>query len=290
MPFEKLKHIDSIDCHVVPTICNVCLQSRMHRCVFHVSIIQTKHVFEMLHVDLWGPYRFPTYDGHRYFITIVDDFSRATWVQLFFSKTNAFPILQSFIAFIENQFQTCVKCVRSDNDMEFCDSIANSYYQKKGILHQTTCIQTPQQNGVVERKHKHLLEVAKALFFQSALPIKYWGDCLLTACYLIKSPYKMLYNSKPHYAHLKSFGCLCNASTPAHNRQKFQPRAMACVFLWYPFGKKAYKLLNLATRKVFYSRDVHFYEEHYPFHHLHYSETTTVLPTSDMQNIFFPIT
>ena len=69
--------------------------------------------------------------------------------------------------------------------MEFQDNSALHFYVKKGIIHQKSCVDTPQQNGVVERKHKHLFEVARALMIQVNLPSRFWGERILTADYLI---------------------------------------------------------------------------------------------------------
>jgi len=107
---------------------------------------------------------------NKLFLSIVDDYSRATWVFLLFHKSNAFSMLVSFITYIATQFHSQVQVVRSDNGQEFCDHSAIAFYTKKGIVHQTSCVDTPQQNGIVERKHKHLLEVARALMFQSRVP------------------------------------------------------------------------------------------------------------------------
>jgi len=108
-----------------------------------------------------------------------------TWIHLMSSKSNAFPILQSFIIFVKNQFNVSVRIIRSDTGMEFQDNTALLFYAEHGIIHQKSCVETPQQNGIVERKHKHLLEVARALMLQANLPQHFWGDSVLTAKYLI---------------------------------------------------------------------------------------------------------
>ena len=163
----------------------------------------------------------------------------------------------------------------SDNDLEFSSSEATCFFQEKGIIHQKTCPYTPQQNGVVERKHKYLLETARALLFQSKLPMRYWGECVLTATYLInrlptkllqgKSPYELLYQKKPVYSHLRNFGCLCFPTTLKTHKDKFEPRAVPHIFIGYPFNTKGYKVLNLATKRIHVSRDVLFYETVLPF-------------------------
>jgi len=118
-----------------------------------------------MHVDLLGPYLHSTYNGYKYFLTIVDYYSCATWTHLLGAKSNAFPILKYFITFVQTQFHTSVKVIRADNGMNFSDTSATAFYASCGIIHQTSCIGTPQQNGVVECKHKHLLETARALSF-----------------------------------------------------------------------------------------------------------------------------
>ena len=164
------------------------------------------------------------------------------------------------------------------------------FFHTKGIIHQTTCVETPQQNGLVERKHQHLLNVARALRFQANLPLQYWSDCVLTTTYLInrtpspllknKTPFELLFNKSPSYAHLRVFGSLCFASTLSRQRTKFDSCGCISVFLGYPFGIKGYKLLDLQTNTIFISRDVTFHESTFPFQSLpHLSNDSYDNPT-----------
>ncbi|XP_071928007.1 uncharacterized protein [Coffea arabica] len=107
------------------------------------------------------------------------------------------------------------------------------FFRNKGIVNQTSCVGTPQQNGVVERKHRDILNVASALRFQSNLPIKFLGECVLTATYILnrlptsalgsKTPFEALFGKPPTYNHFRVFGCLCYAVNPLQLLEKFQP-------------------------------------------------------------------
>lgn len=166
-------------------------------------------------------------------------------------------------------------------------SFASDFLSAQSILHQTICVNTLQQNGVVERKHKHFLETSRALSFQSNVPVTYWGDCLLTISFLINrfpskilnfnSPYEILFGKKLSYELLKSLGCLCYVYTQSTHRTKYEPRSTKCIFLVYPFGEKGYKVLDLHSKKVFVSRDTVFVEHMFPFSTL--PPKTHLLPT-----------
>ena len=117
--------------------------------------------------------------------------------------------------------------------------------------------------------------MARALLFQASLPIRFWGECVLTAAYLInytptklhklKSPYEILFGKRPSYTHLRVFGCLCYVHTHDRIRDKFDARATKCVFLGYPHGKKGWRVFDLLSQRIFVSRDVIFHENIYPF-------------------------
>ena len=188
------------------------------------------------------------------------------------SKFQTRPLLQSFYTMIKTHFGKSIKVFRTNNELAFQ---MVDFFKFHGIIYQHSCVATLQQNSVVERKHQHILCVARTLKLQSNIPIAYWGDCILTLMHLInrlpypllnnKSPFELLYNKVLDYSLLRVFRCLCFAYTLSHNRVKFHPRALKCVFLGYPSGVKGYKLLNLQTKSCFISRDVIFHEFIFPF-------------------------
>nr|GEX69133.1 ribonuclease H-like domain-containing protein [Tanacetum cinerariifolium] len=124
--------------------------------------------------------------------------------------------------------------VRYDNGTEFVNNNTNELFSGLSIVHQTSCAYTPQQNEVAERKHTHLLNMARILLFQSGLPLNIWTKCILTAAYLInrlpsfvlngKSPFELVYGLKPKLSHLRSFGCRCY-SYVLNNSDKFSARS-----------------------------------------------------------------
>jgi len=198
--------------------CPICPLAKQSRTPFSSSTSRTSQIFALIHVDIWGPYHTVNHDGSRYFLTIVDDFSRATWIFLMQSKNQVYSHLKNFILLSKNQFRKSIHRIRTDNGREFFSHECSQLFNSHGILHESSCVYSPQQNGVVERKHRHLLEVARALKFQASIPERYWGECVTTAAYLInrmptrilngQTPFELLFGKKPDLNHLRIFGCL----------------------------------------------------------------------------------
>jgi len=172
----------------------------------------------LIHCDIWGSYRTASLYGAHYFLSNVDEASRATWVFLMKNRTKVSKLLKGFIAMIQTQFDKKVKVVRNDNGLEFTSGPMHGFYFEHGILQESSYVHTPQQNGRVEHKHRHTLNVARALRFQAFLPIQFWGNCVLTATYLInctptkllkgKSPNEAIYGCGPSYNEIRVFGSL----------------------------------------------------------------------------------
>ncbi|XP_056849759.1 retrovirus-related Pol polyprotein from transposon RE2 isoform X2 [Raphanus sativus] len=252
--------------------CDICFKAKQTRKVFPDSFNKATIPFALIHCDVWGPYRTPSSCGAVYFLTIVDDYSRAVWTYLMLEKSEVASLLRSFCAMSDRQFGHRVKTIRTDNGTEFL--CLSKYFREQGIVHQTSCTYTPQQNGRVERKHRHILNVARACLFQSRLPVEFWGESILAAAHIInrtpthvldgKTPYEVLHGNPPMYDQLRVFGCLCYAHTRPRDRDKFGARSRRCLFVGYPFGKKAWRMYDLDTNEFFISRDVVFFEDKFP--------------------------
>lgn len=179
--------------------CGICPKSKQTRLSFpKVSLSKSSSLFELVHMDIWGPFRTSTYNGEKYFLTIVDDFSRGTWVYLMQSKFDIFRLLTQFFTMINTQFSLKVKVIRTDNALDFFKHECASLFASLGVLHQSSCPFIPQQNGIVERKHHHILNLARSLHFQSSIPLHFWEDCVLTAVYLINRTPSPLISNKNH--------------------------------------------------------------------------------------------
>ena len=126
--------------------------------------------FHLIHMDVWGPFSIPTTAGHKYFLTLVDDATRATWLLLMKAKFEVKVLLVSFYNMVCIQFGTKIKAFRFDIALEFK---LPEFYSDHDIIHQITCVYAPQQNSVVERKHQHILSTARALQIQSGLPLSF---------------------------------------------------------------------------------------------------------------------
>ncbi|GKD87487.1 integrase, catalytic region, zinc finger, CCHC-type containing protein [Tanacetum coccineum] len=114
---------------------------------------------ELLHMDLCGPMRVASVNGKKYILVIVDDFSRFTWVYFLRSKDETPEIIKKFIAQAQLNYKAKVCKIRTDNGTEFKNATLKAYYEKLGIMQQFSIARTPQQNGVVERRNRTLVEV-----------------------------------------------------------------------------------------------------------------------------------
>ena len=275
-PLAKLKTIPFLKSQVAPTdkICVTCPMSKFVKLPFELSKSHAAKKFALVHIDTWGPYKVATRGNYKYFLTLVDDHTRVTWIYLMQFKSDYCSTIKAFYEYVEVHFKANIQTIRSDNAPEFADAGCRQFYAQKGILHQKSCVERPQQNARVERRHKYVLEMARCLRFQANLPLYLWGECVMSAVYIINrlptpllnnlTPYEKLFEEPVDYTVMKTFGCLAFAADLSNSGDKFGARGVPCAFVGYPFLQKAYKLLNLTNMQLFVSRDVIFHETVFP--------------------------
>ena len=94
--------------------CQICPLAKQKKLLFPISTSSSNKIFDLLHMDIWGTLAITFVNGHRYFLTTVDDFSKHTWIFLLKTKSEVQGCIKSFITLVETQFSTIVKCIRSD--------------------------------------------------------------------------------------------------------------------------------------------------------------------------------
>ncbi|KAL0408278.1 UNVERIFIED_CONTAM: Retrovirus-related Pol polyprotein from transposon RE1 [Sesamum radiatum] len=147
---------------------------------------------------------------------------------------------------------------------------------------------------IYTHQHDLLVDSSNVVLQSASLPIKFWADAILTATYLLnwtptkilewKTPFERLYGRVPKYDHLRIFGSLCYATDVNPHKSKFHSRAIKCILIGYNMLQKSYKLFNLHNQSVLYSRDVHFYEDIFPFSNMKSDVPQPVLPTVPVQS------
>ncbi|GJV84006.1 putative ribonuclease H-like domain-containing protein [Tanacetum coccineum] len=115
---------------------------------------------------------------------VKDDYNRFRWNFILATKDETSGILKSFITRIENLVDQRVKVIRCDNGTEFKNKEMNQFCKRKGIKREFSVARTPQQNGVVERKNRTLIEAARTILVDSKLPTTFWAEAVNTACYV----------------------------------------------------------------------------------------------------------
>ncbi|KAJ9685079.1 hypothetical protein PVL29_017204 [Vitis rotundifolia] len=227
---------------------------------------RAKSHFELVHTDVWGPCRTASTLGFKYFVTFIDDYSRCTWLFLMKNRAELFSIFQKFYAEIQTQFNISIRVLRSDNAGEYFSTPFTSFMSQHGIIHQSSCAHTPQQNGVAE-----------FMFF----------SFLGGRCYLIyRMPSSILHNQIPHsllfpdqplyFLTPHVFCCTCFVHILTLGQDKLSARATKCIFLGYSRLQKGYRCYSSETHRYFLSADVTFFEDS-PFF-----STSESLPISEV--------
>jgi transposase InsO family protein len=192
----------------------------------------------------------------------VDDFTRYTWVAFLVDKSDVFDTFKEFIKRVQNEFEITIKKVRSDNGSEFKNIRIDELCDEYGIRHQFSAKYTPQSNGLVERKNRTLIDMARSMLSEYNVSHSFWAEAINTACFynnrlychqfLEKTPYEILNGRKPNIAYFQVFGCKCYIL--------FEKKCDKGFLLGYSTTSKAYRVWNLASGTLKEVHDMEFDE------------------------------
>ena len=251
--------------------CDSCLRAKQARQPFPQSTsYRASSVLELVHGDLCGPITPPTAGRSRYIFVLIDDHSRYMWSILLKEKGEAFDKFKRFKALVEHETGKSIKTLRTDRGGEFTSSEFKSFCEASGIQRHLTAPYTPQQNGVVERRNRTLLEMTRSILTHMEVPNYLWGEAVRHSTYLINriatktlvssTPYEAFRGRKPNINHLRVFGCTAHAKVETVNLKKLDHRSRPVVYLGTEPGSKAYRLLDPKVQRIVVSRDVVFEE------------------------------
>ncbi|KAJ9566395.1 hypothetical protein OSB04_002361 [Centaurea solstitialis] len=244
-------------------MCSGCAQGKMKRASHPPKPEQgSKSPLSLIHMDLCGPMKTVSLAGRKYVLIIVDDYSRYTWTKFLKTKDETSNLIINFIKAIQVQLKLPVQTVRSDNGTEFKNQVLKGFYNSLGIAQTFSAARTPEQNGVVERRNRTLVEAARSMLAQSQLPQYLWAEAVNTASIIHrrfgKTPYHVLFGRIPNIDYFKVFGCPCFVLNETENRGKFGPKSDEMIFVGYSDCSVAYRVFNKKSRVVYESVNVRF--------------------------------
>ncbi|GKA02514.1 retrovirus-related pol polyprotein from transposon TNT 1-94 [Tanacetum coccineum] len=183
-----------------------------------------------------------------------------TWVKFLRSKDETPVFVINLLKQLQVGLNKTVWFVRTDNGTEFVNKNLTDYYESVGITHEKTVPRTPQQNGIVERRNRTLVEAARTMLIFSKAPLFLWAEAVATACYtqnrsLIhtlhnKTPYELVHDKKPDLSFLRIFGALCYPTNDSEDLGKLKAKADIGFFVGYAPNRKGYRIYNKRTRQI----------------------------------------
>ncbi|KAG6590542.1 Integrase catalytic core protein [Phytophthora cinnamomi] len=226
--------------------------------------------FEFLHFDICGPMEEESLGGSRYLLLITDEASGCMSGFCLRARSESEGCLRRFITKVEKQFDARVKFVRHDGAKEFATNSLLAYYEDHGIEVQPTVRYAHQTNATAERANRTIVTIGRSMLHYAGLDKTFWAEAAMTAIYIKnrlpspkspdKTPFEIVYKSKPNVKHMRIFGCKAYVLTPKEKRLKWDPKAREGIFMGYEERSKAYRVYDIEAGQVVISRDVTFDE------------------------------
>nr|GEV82920.1 retrovirus-related Pol polyprotein from transposon TNT 1-94 [Tanacetum cinerariifolium] len=252
-------------------LCPSCEQGKSKRASHPPKPVpNSRQRLHLLHKDLCIPMRIASINGKRYVLVIVEDYSRYTWVHFLRSKDEAPEVIKTFMKRITVLLQSPVIIIRTDNGTELKNQTLKVYFDSVGISHQISSVRTPQQNGVVKRRNRTLVEAARTMLIFSRAPLFLWAEAISTACFtqnrsiihrrFNKTPYELINGRKLDISFLHVFSALCYPKNDREDIEKLGAKGDIGFFIGYSADSYAYRIYNRRTKKIIETMNVSFDE------------------------------
>lgn len=249
---------------------------------------------EIIHSDVCGPIDPITWNGGKYFVTFIDDYSHFSAVYIIMKKSEVLQKFKEYVALCTAKFNTKIKklqygvtniqtsdfwsqniqisILRADNGGEYISNEFKSFCADSGIQMSHTVPYTPEQNGVAERFNRTILEKTRTMIIHAGLEKRFWNEALQAANYLLnrsptnalknelslKTPAEIWHNKKPNLKYIRTFGSVAYYHIPKEQRKKLDPKATKAVLMG--FAPTGYRLWNQEKQCIIIARDVTFDE------------------------------
>lgn len=231
--------------------CVICAEGKHSRASFPATGSRASKLLEIVHSDVCGPMSTTSLGGNRFYVSFIDDFSRMVKVYLIKNKSQVYDCFVNYKNLVENQLESKIKILRTDNGGEYCSNKFKQLCEQSGIVHQKSCPYTPQQNGLSERYNRTIVERARCMLFDSNLPRNFWAEAVLTSVKIINSTINTAINKIPQeiwsgkpvdLSSFRIFGCKAMAKIPDSQRKKCDKKSIECIFVGYADDQKGYRL------------------------------------------------
>lgn len=252
-------------------VCTDCMRGKQHRDpIPKKSNWRAKEKLELIHADVCGPITPISSSNKRYILCLIDDYSRKAWIYFMSEKSESFTHFKAFKSRVEMESGLKIKCLRTDRGGEFVSSEFNQFCVDVGIKRNLTTAYTPQQNGVVERKNRTLMNMVRSILSCKSIPKKFWPEAAKWSVYVLnrcptlslknKTPEEAWSGNKPTVEHFKVFGCVGHVHVPEKQRSKLEDKSKKCILLGVSEESKGYRMYDPIGGKIIVSRDVVFEE------------------------------
>ncbi|KAJ9565988.1 hypothetical protein OSB04_001954 [Centaurea solstitialis] len=223
-------------------LCESCMVGKQTKQSFSKRAeYRATNILEMVHGDICGPVDPPTQAGNSYILVLIDDYSRYMWSFLLKHKSDASGVIKRFKRVIEKRTGKEIKTFHTDRGGEFTSHELNRFCDEEGISRMLTAPYAPQQNGIVERRNRTLLEMTRCLMKAKGVPNYLWGEAVRHATFIINrtptralvgvTPYEKFYGEKPNLEDLKVFGCIAYDRVVSKHLKKLDDRSKPLVYL-----------------------------------------------------------